>query len=156
MPVDGEPERRPRILVFSTNSISDPGIDLAGSRHLHYPATVSVISVPCSSGLRPSWLVHALERGFDGVFIASDGEECALLPDCARRTAAIAARAQELMKERGMAAQRLKMAALCSVCAEPFVKYMREFSDTLRDLGPALPAPVARERRPISTTLSAA
>ena len=25
-----------RILVFSTNTISDPGIDLAGSNHLHY------------------------------------------------------------------------------------------------------------------------
>jgi F420-non-reducing hydrogenase iron-sulfur subunit len=26
----------PRILVFSTNNISDQGIDLAGSAHLHY------------------------------------------------------------------------------------------------------------------------
>lgn len=137
MPTSGHQDFRPRILVFSTNNISDPGIDLAGSRHLHYPATVSVMSVPCSSGLKPTWLVYALERGFDGVFIASDGEECALLPDCARRTAQIAAQAQKLMQEKGISAQRLKMAALCSVCAEPFVKYMREFFDTLLDLGPA-------------------
>lgn len=127
----------PQILVFSTNNISDPGIDLAGSRHLHYPASVKVISVPCSSGIKPSWIVHALEHGLDGVFIASDGEECALLPDCSQRTARIAARAQELMKERGLAPQRLKMAALCSVCAEPFVNYMREFAQTLTELGPA-------------------
>jgi coenzyme F420-reducing hydrogenase delta subunit len=137
MSTSGLPGFRPRILVFSTNNISDPGIDLAGSRHLHYSATVSVMSVPCSSGLKPSWLVYALERGFDGVFIASDGEECALLPDCAERTAQIAARAQKLMAGKGIPAQRLKMAALCSVCAEPFVKYMHEFSDTLLDLGPA-------------------
>ena len=26
----------PRVLVFSTNAISDPGIDLAGSLHMHY------------------------------------------------------------------------------------------------------------------------
>ena len=122
--------------MFSTNNISDPGIDLAGSRHLHYPAAVSVMSVPCSSGLKPSWLLHALEEGFDGVFIASDGEECALLSDCAERTARIAARAQELMAERGIEPQRLKMAAVCSVCAEPFVNYMREFSKALADLGP--------------------
>lgn len=126
----------PRILVFSTNNISDPGIDLAGSRHLRYPASVSVMSMPCSSGIKPTWIVHALEQGIDGVFIASDGEECALLPDCARRTAHIAAQAQELMKARGMEPQRLKMAALCSVCAEPFVNYMREFSQTLTGLGP--------------------
>ena len=126
----------PRILVFSTTNISDPGIDLAGSRHLHYPATVSTITVPCSSGIRPGWIVHAFERGFDGVFIASDGEECAYLPDCSSRSARIAAQAQEQMKVGGYEPRRLKMAALCSVCAEPFVNYMREFSEQLAELGP--------------------
>ncbi len=126
----------PRILVFSTNNISDPGIDLAGSRHLHYSATVSTMSVPCSSGLKPGWILHAFETGLDGVFIASDGEECALLPDCAERTSHIVTQAQELMKARGIEPQRLKMAAVCSVCAEPFVNYMREFSQMLVDMGP--------------------
>ncbi len=124
----------PHILVFSTINISDPGIDLAGSRHLDYPATVETLAVPCSSGLKPSWLIHALEHGFDGVFIASDGEECAYLPDCAERTARIVNQAQEVMKARGISPQRLKMAAVCSVCAEPFVNYMREFSQSLEKL----------------------
>ena len=127
---------RPTILVFSTNNISDPGIDLAGSRHLHYSAKVSTMSVPCSSGLKPGWILHAFERGLDGVFIASDGEECALLPDCAQRTARIAAQAQDLMRAQGIEPQRLRMAAICSVCAEPFVTHMREFSQMLADLGP--------------------
>jgi F420-non-reducing hydrogenase iron-sulfur subunit len=127
---------KPHILVFSTHNISDPGIDLAGSRHMHYPATASTIAVPCSSGLKPSWIVHALESGIDGVFIASDGEECAYLPDCSERTAKIAAQAQDLLRERGVEASRLKMAAVCSVCAESFVKYMTEFSASLAELGP--------------------
>jgi coenzyme F420-reducing hydrogenase delta subunit len=121
----------PRILVFSTINISDPGIDLAGSRHLEYPASVQTMAVPCSSGLKPSWLIHALEKGFDGVFVASDGEECAYLPDCAERTSRIIAQAQEMMAARGIAAERLKMAAVCSVCAEPFANYMREFAEML-------------------------
>jgi len=127
---------KPRILVFSTHNISDPGIDLAGSRHMHYPAPVSTIAVPCSSGLKPSWIVHALEAGIDGVFIASDGEECAYLPDCSERTARIAAQAQDLLRAKGIEPQRLKMAAVCSVCAESFVKYMTEFSEVLTELGP--------------------
>lgn len=124
----------PRILVFSTINISDPGIDQAGSRHLSYPATVQTMAVPCSSGLKPSWLVHALESGFDGVFVAADGEECTYLPDCAKRTASIIGAAQTMMAARGIPPQRLKMAALCSVCAEPFVNYMREFADVLSNL----------------------
>ena len=43
----------PRILVFSTNNISDPGIDLAGSQHMHYSPGVEVISMPCTSGIKP-------------------------------------------------------------------------------------------------------
>ncbi|HUX04710.1 MAG TPA: hydrogenase iron-sulfur subunit [Acidimicrobiales bacterium] len=127
----------PRILVFSTNNISDPGIDLAGSRHLHYPATVFTINLPCSSSIKPSWIVRAFQSGFDGVFIAADGDECAYLPDCNPRTARIASEAQELMKSEGFDPQRVLMAALCSVCAEPFVKHMREFSQKLAALGPS-------------------
>ena len=40
--------------------------------------SVVVISLPCTSGIKPAWILHALEQGFDGVFIASDGDECAL------------------------------------------------------------------------------
>ncbi len=126
----------PRILVFSTNNISDPGIDLAGSRHLHYSAGVSTINVPCSSSIKPAWILRAFQQGFDGVFIAADGDECAYLTDCSARTARISMSAQELMKAEGLAPQRMIMAALCSVCAEPFVKYMREFSEKLTELGP--------------------
>ncbi len=127
----------PRILVFSTHNISDPGIDLAGSAHMHYPPTVTVISLPCTSGIRPSWVLYAMQQGFDGVFIAADGEECAYLPDCAHRTAGIMTDAQRLLQEHGYEPQRVRMAAVCSVCAEPFTNYMHEYSKSLAALGPA-------------------
>jgi coenzyme F420-reducing hydrogenase delta subunit len=127
----------PRILVFSTNNISDPGIDLAGSAHMHYSPGVNVIGLPCTSGVRASWILHAFESGFDGVFVASDGDECAYLPDCGKRSARIVGEAQRQMKERGLDANRLRMAAICSVCAEPFTKHMVQFSAALAELGPA-------------------
>ncbi len=124
----------PRILVFSTNNISDPGIDLAGSSHMSYSPGVMVISLPCTSGIRPSWIVHAIGEGFDGVFIASDGDECAYLPDCSKRASHIVARAQELLKEGGHDSSRLRMAAICSVCAEPFTRHVQQFSAALAAL----------------------
>ena len=72
-----------------------------------------------------------------GVFIAADGEECAYLPDCAQRTAGIMTTAQELLKEHGLEPQRVRMAAVCSVCAEPFTNYMHEYAAALAGLGPA-------------------
>jgi F420-non-reducing hydrogenase iron-sulfur subunit len=131
-PVEGKTQTAPaRILVFSTNNISDPGIDLAGSNHLHYSPGVRVISMPCTSGIRPSWILHAIQRGFEGVFVASDGDECAYLPDCAKRASRIMAEGQKLLKENGLQPQRLKMAAICSVCAENFAKHMNQFSEAL-------------------------
>ena len=127
----------PRILVFSTNNISDPGIDLAGSSHMHYSPGVTVMSIPCTSGIKPSWIVYAIEQGFDGVFVASDGDECAYLPDCAERASHIMARAQELLKATGHSPGRLKMAAICSVCAEPFTRHVQQFATALIALGPS-------------------
>ena len=127
----------PRILVFSTNNISDPGIDLAGSSHMHYTPGVMVMGMPCTSGIKPSWIAYAIEHGFDGVFVASDGDECAYLPDCAERASHIMAQAQALLKEAGHSPQRLKMAAICSVCAEPFTKHVQTFAAALVALGPS-------------------
>jgi len=127
---------QPKILVFSTATISDIGIDLAGSTHLHYPPSVVTISVACSSGIRPEWILHAFESGFDGVFVAADGSDCPLLADCTDRTGRIVAKTQDLMRDRGILPERLKMAAICSVCSEPFVRHMQQFSDALAALGP--------------------
>ncbi len=129
-------EPRPKILVFSTDMVSDPGIDLAGRNKIHYSPMVDVLTVPCSSGIKPGWIVYAIESGFDGVFIAADGSDCALVPDCTARTASIVSKAQEMLRERSLDPARVKMAALCSVCAEPFEKYMRGFGETLHKLGP--------------------
>jgi F420-non-reducing hydrogenase iron-sulfur subunit len=125
---------RPKVLVFSTNGISDPGIDLAGSQHMSYSPSVKVINVPCSGGIHPAWILHAIEAGFDGVFIAADGGDCALLPDCTTRTARIAEKAQTLLKGKEKDPRRVKMAAICSVCSESFVSHMRQFSDALGKL----------------------
>ncbi len=121
-------------MVFSTNNISDPGIDLAGSSHMDYPTSVQVIALPCSSGINPRWLLHALEAGFDGVFVAADGTDCAYLPDCTDRTAAVMQKAQDLIKEHGLDPRRVKMAGICSVCSESFVSHMEKFHKALSEL----------------------
>ncbi|HOQ89514.1 MAG TPA: hydrogenase iron-sulfur subunit [Candidatus Hydrogenedentes bacterium] len=123
-----------RILVFSTDAISDPGIDLAGSAHMHYPTGVRVLPVPCSSGIKPDWILYALQSGFDGVFIAACGGDCPPLSDCSARTGAIVRRAQELLKEAGISPKRVKMSGICSVCAEAFVAHMENFQKELASL----------------------
>ncbi len=126
---------KPKILVFSTEKISDPGIDLAGLMKMHYPPTVYTIVVPCSSAVKPIWIIHAFKKGMDGVFIAADGSDCAYRTDCSEMTANVVKAAQELMTSEKINVSRLKMAAICSVCAEAFAGHMNEFYDSLNKLG---------------------
>jgi F420-non-reducing hydrogenase iron-sulfur subunit len=126
---------KPRILVFSTDKISDPGIDQAGLRKIHYSPAVYVISMPCSSGIKPRWIMRAFKQGFDGVFIAADGHECSYSPKCAEHTNNIIVESQKLMKANNINPKRIRMAAICSVCAEPFAGHMDNFSRILSELG---------------------
>jgi len=127
-------KKSPKILVFSTDRISDPGIDQAGLKKMHYAPSVYVISLPCSSGIKPKWILHALEKGFDGVFIAADGHECSYSSRCAEHTNIIVEQSQELMKAKNISPRRIRMAALCSVCAEPFMNHMENFGKILESI----------------------
>ncbi|HAH60146.1 MAG: hydrogenase iron-sulfur subunit [Lentimicrobiaceae bacterium] len=120
-----------KILVFSTEKISDPAIDMAGLLKLHYPPTVYTITVPCSSGIKSRWILHAYEKGFDGVFIAADGTDCVFGESCTEKTGQLVGRTHVLMKEKSLDPARLKMAAICSVCSESFVKQIKGFNEYL-------------------------
>ncbi|WP_460173236.1 hydrogenase iron-sulfur subunit [Vulcanisaeta sp. JCM 14467] len=126
----------PQILIFTTNIISDPGVCSAGLMHLRYPAQTTIIKVPCSSMIRPKWIVLALESGFDGVFVAADGTDCPYLRDCTERTARHVKEAQELLSGKGIEPERVKMAAICSVCGEAFSRLINDFYSRLVELGP--------------------
>lgn len=123
----------PKILVFSTEKISDPAIDLAGLLKQHYPPSVYTINMPCSSAVKPRWILHALEQGFDGVFIAADGTDCPFSESCTEKTGELAKQTHQLMEAKGLDPSRLKMAAICSVCSEPFVKHMKNFVAAMAD-----------------------
>ena len=120
-----------KILVFSTEKISDPAIDMAGLLKLHYPPTVYTITLPCSSGIKSRWILHAYEKGFDGVFIAADGSDCVFGESCTEKTGEVVSRTHELMKLKSIEPARLRMAALCSVCSESFVKQIKSFNEYL-------------------------
>ncbi|MFC2113560.1 hydrogenase iron-sulfur subunit, partial [Bacteroidota bacterium] len=119
---------------FSTEKISDPAIDLAGLLKMHYSPSAYCISVPCSSSIKPRWILHALNNGFDGIFIAADGTDCPYSESCTTNTGNIVAETHKLMKEKGILPKRLKMAAICSVCSEAFVKHIQTFTRELTEL----------------------
>jgi len=75
--------------------------------------------------------MRAFEKGFDGVFIAADGSDCSFGESCTEKTGAIVEKTHIMMKEKGIEPSRLRMAALCSVCSESFVKHVKSFNELL-------------------------
>jgi F420-non-reducing hydrogenase iron-sulfur subunit len=129
-------EYMPKVLVLSTSLISDPGIDFAGLGHVDYPSNSRILRFPCSSMIRPEFILQAFKSGFDAVFVAADGGDCPYLRDCSERTARRVQRAYELMKENGIEQSRLRMAGICSVCSDAFARGVRGMYETARKLGP--------------------
>ena len=75
--------------------------------------------------------MHAFSKGFDGVFIAADGSDCPYGESCTEKTGALVGTVHDLMKKKKIDPSKLRMAAICSVCSEAFVKHMKNFSTYL-------------------------
>jgi coenzyme F420-reducing hydrogenase delta subunit len=64
------PGWEPNILAFACHYCAFAAADLAGVMRLSYPANVKIIRLPCTGKLDPYYVLRALERGIDGVFVA--------------------------------------------------------------------------------------
>lgn len=64
------PNWEPNILAFACHYCAFAAADLAGVMRLSYPSNVKVIRLPCTGKLDYIHILHAFERGVDGVFVA--------------------------------------------------------------------------------------
>jgi hypothetical protein len=60
----------PNILAFACHYCAFAAADLAGVMRLSYPPAVKVIRLPCTGKLDYIHVLHAFEKGIDGVFVA--------------------------------------------------------------------------------------
>jgi len=124
-----------RMLVIATLLCSYPGIDATGQAHMEYPPNTYVIPTPDPVMFPESFYLHCFEKGIDGILIASCGTDSPYegsYDQLAARVGTVYAR----MKERGISIRRLKLTAICSVCAKAFLKEVGDMEAVLADLGP--------------------
>jgi len=58
-----------KIIAFCCNWCSYGAADLAGISRLQYPGSIRIIRVMCSGMVHPEMVLHALNKGADGVMI---------------------------------------------------------------------------------------
>jgi F420-non-reducing hydrogenase iron-sulfur subunit len=129
----------PKIIAFCCNWCSYAAADLAGISRLQYPGSIRIIRVMCSGMVHPEMVLHALNKGADGVMIIGchigechyiQGNEMAL------------ARAEvitDTLEDLGYEAERFQVAWISSAEPERLAEAFREMSGRLATLRGASP-----------------
>ncbi len=130
-------EFTPKILVITTIACSYPGVDNAGQQHLDYPSNSLVIRVPSPVLFPEDFYLDTFRKGFDGILIFSCGEECPYSGAFKRLSLRINKTMKRMKTEHGLEPQRLKLTAICTVCAKHVVKEITAMNQYLRTILPA-------------------
>ncbi len=135
--MDTQKDFEPRILAFLCNWCSYAGADLAGVSRLQYPPNIRVIRVMCSGTVSPHHILHAFQRGADGVLIAG-----CHIGDCHYHkgnymTIKRAKFLDGLLSFAGYEARRLHLEWISAAEGIKFAEVVRSFTEEIRKLGPA-------------------
>ena len=130
-------EFEPRLLGFLCNWCSYAGADLAGVSRLQYPPNIRVIRVMCSARVDPVFILKALLGGIDGVLIGGcHPGECHYVEGnyyTRRRYTAL----RQLLDVVGIEPDRVRLEWVAASEGARFAEIVREFTDTIRALGPS-------------------
>lgn len=127
---------RSQIIAFCCNYCAYAAADLAGSLRLSYPPDIHVILLPCTGRLDELEVLHAFERGADGVLVAG-----CLEGDCHFQVGNLNARRrvehiQSLLDQIGLNRRRIQMVNMSSAMAAHFAMAAAEMSAEIQRLGP--------------------
>lgn len=129
----------PKILGFLCNWCSYAGADLAGVSRIQYPPNLRVIRVLCSGRVDPLFVLKALFRGIDGVLIGGcHPGECHYMEGnyYARRRVTML---KKLLNIIGIDPGRVRLEWISASEGPKFADTVKDFTETIRDLGPNLP-----------------
>ena len=126
-------EIAPKILIISTDACSYPGADYVGQTHTEYATNTYIIRVSAPVIFPEDFYLRCFRKGIDGIIIMTCGHECPYEGAYERFSKRID-RVRSLMKERDINPKRLRMCAICTVCAKAFLKEVKEMDEVLRQI----------------------
>lgn len=128
---------RPKIIAFVCKWCTYAGADLAGMSRLEYPADVKTLMLPCSGRIDVTLVLRAFLQGADGVIVSGCHPG-----DCHYTAGNYRARRRwtllrDLLDTLGFDLNRLKIAWISAAEGNKWATTVREFCQTVAELGPA-------------------
>jgi coenzyme F420-reducing hydrogenase delta subunit len=130
----------PKILIIATNACAYPGADYAGQTHAEYATNTYIIRVPAPVVFPEDFYLRCFRKGIDGIIIMTCGHECPY-EGAYERFIKRLDKVHADMKKVGIESKRLKMCAVCTVCARSFLKEVNNMNETLKELRVMIPSP---------------
>jgi len=126
----------PRIVGFLCNWCSYTGADLAGTSRIQYPANVRVIRVLCSARVDPTFVVHALASGADGVLICGCHPGDCHYAEGNYKTMRRFPLLKRLLAAYGIEQERVRLEWVSASEGQRFADVVADMTERLRALGP--------------------
>jgi F420-non-reducing hydrogenase iron-sulfur subunit len=127
----------PRIIGFLCNWCSYAGADTAGISRFKYQPNIRIVRVMCSGRVSPELVLRAFREGADGVLVLG-----CHIGDCHyvsgnHRTAKRMPVLRRILEYIGIEPERLRLDWVSSAEAPKFQQVVNEFTETIKELGPA-------------------
>jgi F420-non-reducing hydrogenase iron-sulfur subunit len=127
----------PKILGLLCNWCSYTGADLAGTSRIQYPPNVRIVRVMCSARIDPSFVIHALVRGADGVLIGGCHPGDCHYSEGNYKTMRRFPLLKKMLSELGIEEPRVRLEWVSASEGQRFADIVRDMTEQLRLLGPS-------------------
>jgi len=125
-----------QVVAFCCRHCAYSAADLAGGSRMDYPPAVKIVEMPCTGRASVLEILHALEKGADGVAVAG------CLPGTCHyiqgnlHAARRVEHAAKLLEEIGLEPERVRMINISAAMGEQFVIEITNFVEAIEALGP--------------------
>ncbi len=127
----------PSIVAFCCWWCAYGAADLAGSSKMEYPANIRIVRVPCTGRVDPVHILHAFNKGADGVIVAGclkDGG-CHYIDGNMKAEKRIT-KLKSQLETVGIGSDRLEMYFMSAGEPDKFVESAQDFCERVSKLGP--------------------
>ncbi len=129
-------EFSPNIVGFACQWCTYAGADLAGNLRAKYPPTIKLIKVPCSGRVEPEYVLDALSRGADGVFVGGCHFGDCHYKEGNYKTDRRMKLIKKIIQEFGFEPERFRWEWISGAEGKKFAEVMTEYTEQLQKLGP--------------------
>jgi len=103
---------------------------------LDYPTNINIIRVPCTGKVDVIHMLHAIQKGADGVYLVGCLEGACHYNEGNIRARERVEHVKTLLQEIGIEGDRVRMYNLTSGEGPTFAVYAKEMTELIRSLGP--------------------